>query len=112
MGVITVPTYEAAENEAGLEVVDIPDANAYGLAVSLDTTAEVTSTDWSYFYDGTLVIDEQANILYCVVNGGLRTMVGVTFTSTTKGLVPPSGGGTVNFLRADGQWARPVAVWA
>jgi hypothetical protein len=27
-----------------------------------------------------------------------------TFTSTDKGLVPASGGGTTNFLRADGTW--------
>jgi hypothetical protein len=27
------------------------------------------------------------------------------FTDTLKGLVPPSGGGTEKFLRADGQWA-------
>lgn len=27
------------------------------------------------------------------------------FTPTTKGVVPPSGGGTENFLRADGNWA-------
>lgn len=31
------------------------------------------------------------------------------FTSTLKGLVPASGGGTVNFLRADGTWAAPPA---
>ena len=30
------------------------------------------------------------------------------FTSTLRGLVPPSGGGTTNFLRADGSW-QPVA---
>src|SRR5688572_30652167 len=29
------------------------------------------------------------------------------FTSTDKGLVPFSGGGTTNFLRADGTWAVP-----
>ena len=29
------------------------------------------------------------------------------FTSLLKGLVPPSGGGTSNFLRADGTWAAP-----
>lgn len=29
------------------------------------------------------------------------------FTSTTKGLAPLSGGGTSNFLRADGTWAVP-----
>lgn len=30
-----------------------------------------------------------------------------TFTSSTKGLVGASGGGTTNFLRADGTWAAP-----
>ena len=31
------------------------------------------------------------------------------FTSTLKGLTPPSGGGTANYLRADGTWAAPPA---
>ncbi len=31
------------------------------------------------------------------------------FTSTTKGLAPLSGGGTTNFLRADGTWAAPAS---
>ena len=30
------------------------------------------------------------------------------FTSTLKGLTPLSGGGTTNFLRADGTWAAPA----
>ena len=30
-----------------------------------------------------------------------------TVTSTLKGLAPPSGGGTANFLRADATWAAP-----
>ena len=30
-----------------------------------------------------------------------------TFTSAAKGLAPASGGGTTNFLRADGTWAAP-----
>jgi hypothetical protein len=29
------------------------------------------------------------------------------FTSSLKGLAPSSGGGTTNFLRADGTWAAP-----
>jgi hypothetical protein len=32
-----------------------------------------------------------------------------TFTSALKGLVPASGGGTTNFLRADGTWAAAGA---
>lgn len=33
-----------------------------------------------------------------------------TFTSIAAGIVPLSGGGTTNFLRADGSWAAPPAV--
>ena len=29
------------------------------------------------------------------------------FTSSLQGVVPASGGGTTNFLRADGTWAAP-----
>lgn len=32
-----------------------------------------------------------------------------TFTDSLKGLAPASGGGTTNFLRADGTWAAPPA---
>jgi hypothetical protein len=35
-----------------------------------------------------------------------------TFSSSLKGLVPSSGGGTVNFLRADGTWVTPTATAA
>ena len=34
------------------------------------------------------------------------------FTATLKGLAPASGGGTTNFLRADGTWAAPPAAAA
>lgn len=31
-----------------------------------------------------------------------------TFTSSLKGVAPASGGGTLNYLRADGSWAQPT----
>ena len=31
-----------------------------------------------------------------------------TFNDTTEGVVTASGGGTTNFLRADGTWATPA----
>ena len=31
-----------------------------------------------------------------------------TFNGTTEGVVPASGGGTTNFLRADGTWVAPA----
>ena len=46
--------------------------------------------------------------------GNVETLTGTqatslldAVTSTTKGLAPASGGGTANFLRADGSWAAP-----
>jgi hypothetical protein len=35
-----------------------------------------------------------------------------TFTTALKGLTPASGGGTTNFLRADGTWAAPTGSGA
>jgi hypothetical protein len=37
-----------------------------------------------------------------------RTLTISTFASGARGVVPASGGGTVNFLRADGTWAAPA----
>lgn len=43
-----------------------------------------------------------------VLTGTQATTLLDNFTSTLKGLVPLSGGGTVNFLRADGTWTTPA----
>lgn len=43
------------------------------------------------------------------LTGAQATTILDTFTSTLKGLAPASGGGTTNFLRADGTWAAPTA---
>jgi hypothetical protein len=44
-----------------------------------------------------------------------RTLSVSDFTSSTRGTVPASGGGTTNFLRADGNWSPPpgggAAAW-
>src|SRR5262245_40194477 len=39
--------------------------------------------------------------------GGAITISGTLFTSVAQGDVPASGGGTTNFLRADGTWTTP-----
>lgn len=41
------------------------------------------------------------------LTGAQATSLLDVFTSVLKGLVPASGGGTANFLRADGTWAAP-----
>lgn len=42
------------------------------------------------------------------LTGSQATAILDTFTSGAKGLAPASGGGTTNFLRADGNWANPI----
>lgn len=42
------------------------------------------------------------------ITGTQATTLLDVFSSTLKGLVPASGGGTTNFLRADGTWAAPT----
>jgi hypothetical protein len=42
--------------------------------------------------------------------GDVITDPGLQFDSATQGVVPASGGGTTNFLRADGTWAPAVGA--
>jgi len=44
-----------------------------------------------------------------VLSGTQATTLLDVFTSSLKGLVPLSSGGTTNFLRADGTWAAPTS---
>lgn len=44
------------------------------------------------------------------ITGTQATALLDVFTTSLKGLAPASGGGTTNFLRADGTWAAPTAA--
>lgn len=83
-----------------------------------DITVSSSGTVWTI--DATVVTNAKlANVATATFKG--RTTAGTgspedltatqatallnTFSSTLKGLVPSSGGGTANFLRADGTWA-------
>jgi hypothetical protein len=54
---------------------------------------------------GTRNIVADANGLLSTQTGTQSTALLDVFTSSLKGLAPASGGGTTNFLRADGTWA-------
>jgi len=72
---------------------------------------------------GTVTLAKMANIATATFIGRVTAATGVpealtgtqattllnVFTSALKGLAPASGGGTTNFLRADGTWAVPAA---
>lgn len=68
---------------------------------------------------GTVSLDSVADLTVLGnVSGGSAAPIALTatqlttipnaFTSALKGLAPASGGGTTNFLRADGSWAAPA----
>ena len=69
---------------------DTPTANFASLIVTSSVTED----------QGLIDLMNQA---YDAIQNG-----GSIFTSTTSGVVPASGGGTTNFLRADGAWTLPA----
>lgn len=108
-------------------------ANTLVSARTITMTGDVT---WSVSFDGSTGVTAAGTIAVAAVtntklaqmaNGTIkgRTTAGAgspedltgaqatallsTFTSAVKGLVPASGGGTTNFMRADGTWAAPPA---
>jgi hypothetical protein len=83
----------------------------------LRTNAGATAAEWftpSYLtseVDGS-TSNELQNVSYTASTRAVAISSGTGFTfplfnSTNAGLVPLSGGGTTNFLRADGTWAAP-----
>ena len=56
------------------------------------------------FDDLTKALQDLADI----VNDVSDNIVTDVFTATENGLAPLSGGGTINFLRADGAWSPPI----
>ena len=53
------------------------------------------------------VRNDTPNTLMFTDDAGSNVTLSIPFTATEAGLAPLSGGGTVNFLRADGTWAVP-----
>lgn len=105
---------------------DIPTATVIGgdatLAATGDLTIGASAVTTSKINDNAVtnakLDDMAANRIKGTISSGdpsdltgtqVTTLLDV-FTSTLKGLVPLSGGGTANFLRADGSWTTPPAV--
>lgn len=63
----------------------------------------------SHTHPSTAISDSTATgrAMLQAVSSAAQTALLDTFTSALKGLTPPSGGGTSNYLRADGTWAVP-----
>ena len=96
-------------------------AGNYITALTGDVTASGPGSAASTIANGAVSLGKMANLAAGSIignnTGSPATPLALTgtqvtamldlFSSTLKGLTPPSGGGTTNFLRADGTWAAP-----
>ena len=79
----------ATVNRSGSGVIDANQVNS----ATIPASATLTGTN-----GGNQFISQTAAVATAFLN---------LFTNVLQGLVPASGGGTTNFLRADGTWAAP-----
>ena len=77
-----------------------------GTVITTGDTATVTNTRLSTVYTSTIRgrVTAGTGVIENLTGTQVTTLLD-TFTSSLKGLAPASGGGTANFLRADGTWA-------
>lgn len=75
-------------------------AGGGGGSIAIGTTAVTGGTSLRVLYDNVGVVGEYTN--------AQLTALIANFSSSLSGGVPASGGGSVNFLRADGSWAAPA----
>ena len=69
-------------------------------SLTIGSTTIGGGTTLQVLYDNAGVIGEYTNVQV--------TALIQPFTTSLSGAAPASGGGTVNFLRADGTWAAPL----
>lgn len=70
----------------------------------------VTNVEMAVMPTGTVKGNLSGNATPSDVSVNTMLAFAPTFTSVTQGVVPPSGGGTTNFLRADGTWTTPAGA--
>lgn len=88
---------------------NVTGAGAIGLRITHQGASGDFIRAWNGGADQQFVVDRLGAISW--PNGGTGPQTTASnlpaFGSSTKGVVPASGGGTSNFLRADGTWAAP-----
>lgn len=101
-------TIDFTYNDAGNTITAAVVANSIG-NTQLRTGAATSVVGRSANSVGALAdIAATADGQYLTRSSGALTFATIpNFTSSTAGLAPASGGGTTNFLRADGTWAAP-----
>lgn len=79
----------------------------FAAAVAADATVAANTAKVSNVPTALSIGTQAIGTLAITSDGGADDVVLPSFTATEAGLAPGSGGGSVNFLRADGSWANP-----
>lgn len=118
-GLFSVPASElpAASNYTGFAVY-ISDEDSIGLSDGSNWIRVGALNIPNDHVTNAMLANMAANTIKGTIAGGDPEDLTVTqvtsmlnnFTSALKGLAPASGGGTTNFLRADGTWAAPPSA--
>jgi hypothetical protein len=97
---------------ARVRATDLTGYSAAGSLTALtatDTFLEAMGKIGRYLVDlGTTAFTAAGRAMLTAADAAAQTALLNTFTSSLKGLVPASGGGTTTFLRADGTFAVPA----
>jgi hypothetical protein len=108
----TGPTGPAGSpGAAGADGVGVPTGGSTGQVLTKNSATNF-DTGWSAASGGVPTSRAIATTAPLAGGGDLsadRTLTIADFTSSVRGTVPASGGGTFNFLRADGTWTASVA---
>jgi hypothetical protein len=78
-----------------------PPTGGAATSIAVASTTVTGGTTLRVLYDNAWTLGEYTNVQL--------TAIIQPFTTALSGAAPASGGGTVNFLRADGTWATPAA---
>lgn len=104
-------TVTSVATGTGLTGGAITSTGTLSLNINGGTTQTATSGQAFTAMTGAGILSYSAFVNSVGASTGLSlsgsTISGVQFNSTTNGYTPLSGGGTTNYLRADGSWAAP-----